>query len=476
MDRVKELETKPIGSLLLTYALPAVITQVVASIYNIVDRVFLGQYVGALAIAGLAITMPIMNIIHALGSLVGVGASSRMSIVLGRKDVRWAEKILGNSMLLTFFFGFLFVTGGYLFMDRILELFGASSDTISYAREYMQIVLPGMFFTTITFNLTGLIRASGYPTKSMWIMASGAVLNIFLDALFISVFGWGIGGAAWASTLSMFTTAVIAVVHFLRPSSFIRFKRHAWAPKLYIFRNVLLIGMSPFLMNFAASFVVALLNRQLIRYGGDLAVGAYGIVNTFGAFMVMFILGLCQGMQPIAGYNYGAGHSDRLKHVFTLTMRVSLIVGTIGTLLAIFIPRLILRAFTDSDELLDLGVPAMRYLNVMMPLIAFTITNSQFFQSIDKPWIAITTSLSRQVLFLIPLMFIVPMIYVNNGGDGLTGVWLTCTICDVLGAVLAAVLLSIQLKVFRPGYVAPVRKPRKEAGPKTDEETSVTEK
>ena len=476
MDRVKELETKPIGSLLLTYALPAVITQVVASIYNIVDRVFLGQYVGALAIAGLAITMPIMNIIHALGSLVGVGASSRMSIVLGRKDVRWAEKILGNSMLLTFFFGFLFVTGGYLFMDRILELFGASSDTISYAREYMQIVLPGMFFTTITFNLTGLIRASGYPTKSMWIMAGGAVLNIFLDALFISVFGWGIGGAAWASTLSMFTTAVIAVVHFLRPSSFIRFKRHAWAPKLYIFRNVLLIGMSPFLMNFAASFVVALLNRQLIRYGGDLAVGAYGIVNTFGAFMVMFILGLCQGMQPIAGYNYGAGHSDRLKHVFTLTMRVSLIVGTIGTLLAIFIPRLILRAFTDSDELLDLGVPAMRYLNVMMPLIAFTITNSQFFQSIDKPWIAITTSLSRQVLFLIPLMFIVPIIYVNNGGDGLTGVWLTCTICDVLGAVLAAVLLSTQLKVFRPGYVAPVRKPRKEAGPKTDEETSVTEK
>ena len=476
MDRVKELETKPIGSLLLTYALPAVITQVVASIYNIVDRVFLGQYVGALAIAGLAITMPIMNIIHALGSLVGVGASSRMSIVLGRKDVRWAEKILGNSMLLTFFFGFLFVTGGYLFMDRILELFGASPDTISYAREYMQIVLPGMFFTTITFNLTGLIRASGYPTKSMWIMAGGAVLNIFLDALFISVFGWGIGGAAWATTLSMFTTAVIAVVHFLQPSSFIRFKRHAWAPKLYIFRNVLLIGMSPFLMNFAASFVVALLNRQLIRYGGDLAVGAYGIVNTFGAFMVMFILGLCQGMQPIAGYNYGAGHSDRLKHVFTLTMRVSLIVGTIGTLLAIFIPRLILRAFTDSYELLDLGVPAMRYLNVMMPLIAFTITNSQFFQSIDKPWIAITTSLSRQVLFLIPLMFIVPMIYVNNGGDGLTGVWLTCTICDVLGAVLAAVLLSTQLKVFRPGYVAPVRKPRKEAGPKTDEETSVTEK
>ena len=466
MDKITELETKSIGKLLWQYALPAVITQVVASVYNIVDRVFLGQYVGALAIAGLAITLPVMNIIHALGSLVGVGASSRMSIVLGRKDVRWAEKILGNSMLLTFFFGFLFVTGGYIFMDRILELFGASQDTIGYAREYMQIVLPGMFFTTVTFNLTGLIRASGYPTKSMWIMAGGAILNIFLDALLIMVLDLGIAGAAWATTISMMTTAVVAVAHFLSPKSFIRFKRHAWAPKLYIFRNVLLIGMSPFLMNFAASFVVALLNRQLIRYGGDLAVGAYGIVNTYASFLVMFILGLCQGMQPIAGYNYGAGHNHRLREVFTLTMKVSLLVGTVGSLLAMVLPRIILRAFTDSTALLDLGVPAMRYLNVMMPLIAFTITNSQFFQSIDKPWIAITTSLSRQVLFRIPLMLVIPALIVNAGGDGLTGVWVTCTVCDVLGAVLAAVLLSTQTKVFRPGYVAPQRRPRKEAGPK----------
>ena len=469
MDDIHKLETQPIGKLLLQYALPAVITQVVASVYNIVDRVFLGQYVGALAIAGLAITLPVMNIIHALGSLVGVGASSRMSIVLGRKDVRWAEKILGNSMLLTFFFGFLFVTGGYLFMDRILQLFGASTDTIGFARQYMQIVLPGMFFTTMTFNLTGLIRASGYPTKSMWIMAGGAILNIFLDALFIKVLGFGIAGAAWATTISMFSTAVVAVAHFVRPKSFIRFKRHSWAPKLYIFRNVLLIGMSPFLMNFAASFVVALLNRQLIRYGGDMAVGAYGIVNTYASFLVMFILGLCQGMQPIAGYNYGAGHNHRLREVFTMTMKVSISVGTIGALLAVVLPRLILRAFTSSTELIDIGIPAMRYLNVMMPLIAFTITNSQFFQSIDKPWIAITTSLSRQVLFLIPLMFVIPSVMESAGGSGLTGIWMTCTVCDVLGAALAGVLLSTQLKVFRPGYVPPVRKPRKELGPKNND-------
>ena len=417
MDNTKALETQPVGKLLWQYALPAVVTQVVASVYNIVDRVFLGQYVGALAIAGLAITLPLMNIIHALGSLVGVGASSRMSIVLGRKDVRWAEKILGNSMLLTFFFGFLFVVGGYLFMDRILELFGASHDTIGYAREYMRIVLPGMFFTTMTFNLTGLIRASGYPTKSMWIMAGGAILNIFLDALFIMVLGWGIAGAATATTISMFSTAVVAVLHFVNPHSFIRFKRHAWAPKLYIFRNVLLIGMSPFLMNFAASFVVALLNRQLIRYGGDLAVGAYGIVNTYCSFLVMLMLGICQGMQPIAGYNYGAGHNHRLRDVFVLTQKWTIGSGVLGALLAMLLPRLILRAFTDSVDLLDIGTPALRYLNVMMPLIAFTIANSQFFQSIDKPWIAIATSLSRQVLFLIPLMFVIPAVRVSMGGD-----------------------------------------------------------
>ena len=318
----------------------------------------------------------------------------------------------------------------------------------------------------MTFNLTGLIRASGYPTKSMWIMAGGAILNIFLDALFIMVLGWGIAGAATATTISMFSTAVVAILHFVQPHSFIRFKRHAWAPKLYIFRNVLLIGMSPFLMNFAASFVVALLNRQLIRYGGDLAVGAYGIVNTYCSFLVMLMLGICQGMQPIAGYNYGAGHNHRLRDVFVLTQKWTIGSGVLGALLAMLLPRLILRAFTDSVELIDIGIPAMRYLNVMMPLIAFTIANSQFFQSIDKPWIAITTSLSRQVLFLIPLMFVIPAIRISMGGDGLTGVWMTCTVCDVLGAMLAAVLLSTQLKVFRPGYVAPLRKPRKELGPK----------
>ena len=449
MDRTKELETKSIKRLLWMYAMPSIVSQIIASVYNICDRVFLGQCVGALAIAGLAITMPIMNIVHAFGSLVGVGSSARMSIVLGKKDVNWAEKILGNSMLLTFILGFLFVSGGYLFMDRILTMFGASHETISYAREYMDIVLPGMFMTTVTFNLTGLIRASGYPTKSMWILAGGAILNILLDALFIYGLDWGIAGAAWATTISMTCSAVVAVWHFLQPHSFIRFRRHAWRPKGYIFRNILLIGMSPFLMNVAASAVVAFLNRQLIRFGGDLAVGAYGIINTFGSLGVLLILGVCQGMQPIAGYNYGAGHPLRLKAVYMLTMRVNVLIGTVCSVLALTIPGILLRAFTTDQELIQIAVPAMRFIIVMFPLVGFTITNSNFFQSIDKPWIAIVTSLSRQVLFLLPMIYLVPSLFVQWGLPGLTGVWASMTISDVLGALLAFILMLTQRSVFR---------------------------
>lgn len=464
IDKTRELETKGIGHLLWIYALPSVISQIIASIYNIVDRIFIGHGVGAMAIAGLAITMPIMNIIHAFGSLIGVGSSARMSIVLGRKDVKWAEKILGNSMVFTIILGILFVTCGYLFMDNILSSFGATSETIAYAREYMYIVLPGMFFTTMTFNLTGLIRASGYPTKSMFIMVGGAVLNIILDPIFIFGLHLGIAGAAWATTIAMTSTALVAISHFVQPSSFIRFKAHGWKPKGYIFKNITLIGMSPFLMNVCASFVVAMLNTQLLRYGGDLAVGTYGIVNTFGSLMVMLILGICQGMQPIAGYNYGAGHADRLKHVYMLTMKICVLIGLFGSVISCIFPATMVKIFTTDAELIRIGRPAMRFLMVMFPLIGFTIVNSNFFQSIDKPWIAIVTSLSRQLIFLLPFAYIIPALFTNAGLDGLTGIWVACTFSDVMGAVLAAILLYTQRKIFTD--VTPhERKVRKESGP-----------
>ncbi|MCQ2262143.1 MAG: MATE family efflux transporter [Bacteroidales bacterium] len=470
IDTTQELGTRPVRPLLWKYALPAVVTQIIATVYNLVDSIFLGHIEnGALILAALAITLPIMNIVHAFGSLVGAGASARMSIVLGRKDVRWAEKILGNSVWLTIFFGILFVSAGYIFMNPILSAFGASETTVSLAHDYMSIVLPGMFLLTLTFNLSGLVRSSGYANKSMWIQVSGAVLNIILDALFILVLDWGIKGAAWATTISMAFSACFAVSHFLRPQSFIRFKRHCWTPKLYIVRNILAIGVSPFSMNVASCAVVALLNGQLLRFGGDLAVSAYGVVNRVSMMVFMMLLGICQGMQPIAGYNYGAGLGKRLKEVYKLTMKWNVGVGVVGMLLALIIPKVLVMMMSDDAELIRMAVPAMRFLMVMAPIIGFTITNSQFFQSIDKPWIAIVTSLSRQVIFLIPMMFVVPYCFVKWGwSDGLTGVWASCTICDVLGAVLSAVLLASQLKVFRPGYQAPVRKP-KEHGPKTSE-------
>lgn len=450
-DRTKEFESKPIGALLWQYALPAVITQIIASIYNICDRVFLGQYVGALAIAGLTVTMPIMNIIHAFGSLVGAGSGARMSIVLGKRDIRWAESILGNSMILTIFFGILFVSGYYFFSDAILNLFGASTETIAYAKEYMDIVVPGMFLTTVTFNLCNLIRSSGYAQKSMWIMLSGSIINIALDTLFICVLGMGISGAAWATTISMAISSILSLSHFVSKKSFIRFRRHAWQPKFRIFRNILAIGVSPFTMNVAGSGVVAMLNNQLLRYGGDNAVAASGVANSFAPLIIMLVLGICQGMQPIAGYNYGARRFDRLREVYHLAMKVNVAIGCFGTLLVLTVPRYLSMAFTNDPELLDLCVPAMRLMLVMSPLIGFTITNSQFFQSIDKPWIAIVTSLSRQVLILLPMMYIVPTVFTGLGWNGLYGVFASCTISDILGAVLAGYLLWTQRHILNYG-------------------------
>ena len=449
IDKTKELETKGIGALLLAYAIPSVISQIISSVYNICDRIFIGQGVGALAIAGLAITMPIMNIIHAFGALIGVGAGARMSIVLGKKDNNWAENILGNSVIFTIILSGTVMLFSYLFLDKILVLFGATEATVSYAREYMVIVLPGMFLTTMAFNLTSLMRTSGYPLKSMFTLGGGAVLNIILDALFIFGFDLGIAGAAWATTISMAVTSLLSILHFMRKDSFIRFKRHGFKPKGYIFKNIFMIGMSPFLMNVGAAGVVAILNSQLIRYGGDLAVGAYGIANSYMNLIVLLILGVCMGMQVIAGYNYGAGHPDRLKKVFSLTMLVCVSIGMLSSIFGCSMPRLISKAFTNDNTLLDILDVGLPLLSVMSPLIAFTIVNSNFFQSIDKPWIAIITSLSRQVIFLIPLMFVVPLLFENIGFKGLNGVFAACTLSDVFGAALAFVLLMTQRKVFK---------------------------
>jgi Na+-driven multidrug efflux pump len=299
----------------------------------------------------------------------------------------------------------------------------------------------------------------------MWIQISGALLNILLDYIFIILLDKGIGGAAWATTISMAFSAMLALLHFVSPKSFIRFRRHAWRPRMYIVKNILAIGISPFSMNVAACLVVALLNTQLINYGSDIAVSSYGVVNRIAMLVFMFMMGICQGMQPIAGYNYGAGLHSRLKGTYLLTLKWNVGIGVVGTIIAMIFPQLLVEMFSEDDSLIATAIPATRFLMVMCPLIGFTVTNSQFFQSIDKPWIAIVTSLSRQVIFLIPLMYLIPLLYIDLGGTGLSGVWCSCTISDVLGAALSGCLLYTQRKVFSPGYIPPERKPRKERGP-----------
>ena len=364
IDKTKEFETKPIAALLWQYALPAVITQIIASIYNICDRVFLGQCVGALAIAGLTVTMPIMNIIHAFGSLVGAGAGARMSIVLGKRDIPWAENILGNTMLLSIFFGLLYVPAWYIFNDDILSLFGASAETIAYAKEYMNIVIPGMFFTTVTFNLTSLIRSTGYSKKSMWIMIYGAILNILLDALFIFGFKWGISGAALATVIAQ-TCGFILTTWYLRDGSnkYVHFKRNIFQLKAKIIAKIISIGLAPFSVNICGCFIVVVLNHALLEQGGadgDLCVGANGITNRVTQLLILMVAGFSQGMQPIVGFNIGAQLFNRVREVLVKAIMTATIILTTGYILIAIFPAMLASLFTSDPVLIEYCIPALR--------------------------------------------------------------------------------------------------------------------
>ena len=325
-----KLERDKIGSLLLHYSVPAIVGMVVASLYNIVDRVFIGQGVGPLAISGLALTFPLMTLIAAIGTLVGVGASARLSIVLGMKDIKWARNILGNAFILTFVLSAVFITIAMIYLPEILVAFGGSEQTIPYAIDYLKIVIPGSVLTNVSYSFSGMMRASGYPQKSMYTILIGVVLNVILDPIFIFGFGLGIQGAAIATVISMFVSAVFVMSHFFNPKHVVHFEKGCMHLRGYIIRNITSIGMAPFLMNVAACGVNIIMNHQLVRQGGDLAIGAYGILNSYAILIVMSVMGLCQGMQPIVGYNYGAQKYKRMKDTLLLTLRVGTLIMVIG--------------------------------------------------------------------------------------------------------------------------------------------------
>ncbi len=431
----KELGTRPVGRLLMQYAIPAVISMLAASAYNIVDRAFLGQNVGALAIAGLAITFPIMNLGAAFGAMIGAGGSTLLSIKLGQRDNETAEHVVGNIISLNIIVGAIFAALAIVFIDPILEFFGASEDTIEYARTYMLIILYGNIINHLNHGMVNVLRVAGHPNKAMVSVLGGVGINIVMDYLFIYVWQWGIAGAAWATVLSQTLGVVYLTWALCNKNDLIRLHRGIYGLRRRIVRNIFAIGISPFCIQLCACMVVILINRGLKTHGGDLAIGAYGIVNSITFMFIMIVMGITQGMQPIAGYNYGAQQYDRVTKVLKYSILYSTLVMTLSFVLCEFFPHYTIRIFTDDAETTRLATEGMRVIQLLSPLVGFQIVVGNFFQSIGMAKKSIFISLSRQLVFLIPMLLILPRYF------GTTGVWASITVADGLSIIVSASML-----------------------------------
>lgn len=439
----RELGTEKIGTLLIRYAVPAMIAMLASSLYNIVDRAFIGHGVGSMALSGLAVTFPLMNLSAALGSMVGVGSGTMISIKLGQKDNESAQTLLGNSVTLNILIGILFGAVSLIFINPILKLFGATDVTIGYAREYMTIILAGNAFTHLYLGINCILRAAGHPNKAMIATIGTVLLNTFLDYLFIMVFHWGIKGAAIATVISQVLAFSWQCIQLSDRSELIHLQRGTYRLHGDLVRNMLTIGLSPCLMNAAACFVVLLINRGLLKYGSDVAIGAYSIINSIGFLIVMMVMGFNQAMQPIAGYNYGARQFSRVLKVLYLTMFFGTCVTTLGFAIAEFMPDLCIRIFTNDPELTAIARNGMKINFIVFPLIGSQMVIGNFFQSIGMPGKSILMSLSRQLLLLIPFLIILPRFY------GIDGIWYSLPASDILSVILGFSLLFPQIRKLK---------------------------
>ena len=417
------------------YALPAIIAMTASSLYNMVDSIFIGQGVGALAIAGLALTFPFMNLSAAFGAAVGVGASTYISVKLGQKDYATAQHILGNTVTLNTIIGIMFSVIALLFLDPILFFFGASEQTLPYARDYMTIILLGNVFSHMYFGMNAVLRAAGMPRQAMMTTMFTVVLNTLLDPLFIYTFDMGIQGAAFATILSQTLAMTWQMKLFSDRNRLLHFQRGTYRLQSQIVRNIIAIGLSPFSMNVCACIVVIFINKSLQTYGGDLAIGAYGIANRLAFIFIMVTMGINQGMQPIAGYNYGAQQTDRLMRVLKLAMIAATCITTAGFLVAELFPRPCIRLFTSDQTLLELSVTAINIIMVSFPLVGYQMVISNFFQSIGRVKVSIFLSLSRQMIFLLPLLLTLPPIF------GIGGVWWSMPTADTISALVSAIIM-----------------------------------
>ena len=438
-----ELGTQPIGKLLTQYAIPAIIAMTASSLYNMIDSIFIGHGVGAMAISGLAITFPLMNLAAAFGSLVGAGAATIASVKLGQKDYKAAQQILGNVITLNLVIGIAFTVVTLLFLDPILYFFGASEATIPYARDYMVVILLGNVVTHSYLGLNSMLRSAGYPRKAMFATIMTVVINIVLAPLFIFTFDIGIEGAALATVLAQAIALAWLVKLFCNKGEQLHLQRGIYRLRRNLVENIIGIGMAPFLMNLAACFIVILINKGLKQYDGDLAIGAFGIVNRITFLFIMIVMGLNQGMQPIAGYNYGAQQYGRVNRVMKLTIVAATVVTTVGFLVGELLPELAVKAFTTDPTLVEMGARGMRIVVMFYPVIGFQMVTSNFFQSIGMAKKAIILSLSRQVMILIPCLIVLPLFL------GADGVWFSMPISDAAASVIAAVMLYRQFKQFK---------------------------
>ena len=450
-----ELGTERIRKLLVQYAVPAIIAMTASSLYNMVDSIFIGHGVGPLAISGLALTFPLMNLAAAFGSLVGVGAATLISMRLGQRDYETAQRVLGNVVVLNLVIGVVFGALALVFLDPILYFFGASEATIGYAREYMTVILAGNVVTHMYLGLNAVLRASGHPRKSMYATVNTVVINTILDPIFIFGFGWGIRGAAIATVLAQVISLVWQLRILSNKNELLHFRRGIFRLRRKIVGDMLSIGMSPFLMNLAACFIVILINKGLKQYGGDLMIGAYGIVNRLAFFFVMIVLGINQGMQPIAGYNFGARQYERVLRALKLTIIGATCITSTGFLIGELAPRLAVSLFTTDRELIRLSVEGMRIVFVFFPIIGFQMVATNFFLSIGMASKAIFLSLSRQLLFLLPGLLFLPRLFDElTRWDGSWGVWCAMPLSDLLASLVAFFMLTYQLRKFRAEIAA----------------------
>lgn len=430
----------PIGKLLVEYSIPAIIGMTLTSLYNIIDSIFIGHGVGALAISGLAITFPLMNLLVAFCTLVGVGGATLSSIRLGQKDKKGAEDILGNVAILCVINAIFYGGLAFIFLEPILFFFGASEATLPYARDFMQVILLGSPISYVMIGLNNIMRATGYPQKAMLSSMLTVGCNIILAPIFIFVLNWGIRGAALATICSQFIGMLWVLYHFYSPKTYIRFQRHSMRLKQHIIANIFAIGMSPFVMNVCACCIVIFINNRLLNYGGDMAIGAFGILNRIQMLFVMIVMGITMGMQPITGYNYGAQHFDRVKRTLKLGITAGCIITTLGFIIGELFPGVFVGMFTDNHELTDEATLALRIGILSFPVVGAQIVITQFFQSIGKARISIFLSLSRQLLFLLPGLAFLPPFY------GVEGVWFSMPLSDALAFAVAALMLAYHYK------------------------------